>query len=172
MAELRACGDCAAKPGEPHSDGCDVARCLATGIQRLQCDGSPRAHADAGCFEARDCGHQVWTGAWPGVAECEEYGWQAEETEATKAHFRKMGWPVPDKPHHDLNRLNSFSGETGWDPVACRYRRRSDPVDDMFYVHWHLDRGLFLEPSARYTIEGVTLPAAEVIARIAGEAGR
>ena len=156
MSEItpRPCGDCAALPGELHSDGCDVARCLATGGQRLSCG------------ERHDCGNQVWPGAWPGIAECEEYGWQAEYPEAAKARFREMGWPVPDEPHHDLNRLHSFGGETEWDPAACRYRRRGDPVDDTAYVHWHLDRGLFLEPSARYTVEGVTLPAAELLARI------
>jgi hypothetical protein len=33
------CGDCGAQPNQPHDSNCDVARCLATGGQRLQCDG-------------------------------------------------------------------------------------------------------------------------------------
>lgn len=147
----RSCNDCGAPAGEPHGDDCDVARCLVTGIQRLQCSAR------------HDCGSQAWPGEWPGVAECEEFGWWAEESEATKAWFRENGWPVSDEPHHDLNRLHTG---TDWDPVACRRRRFRDPVDDTFYVHWHLERGLSLEPSAHYTLEGVTLPAAELLARI------
>lgn len=33
------CGDCGARPGTPHAEGCDVARCLWTGLQRIQCNG-------------------------------------------------------------------------------------------------------------------------------------
>lgn len=32
------CGDCGAEPGQAHADGCDVARCLLTGRQRIQCE--------------------------------------------------------------------------------------------------------------------------------------
>lgn len=137
----RSCGDCAAKPGDPHSDGCDVARCLVTGIQRLQCTGR------------HDCGSQVWSGAWPGDAECEEFDWWAEESEATKQWFRQNGWPVSDQPHHDLNRLHM---ETDWDPAARRRRKFRAPVDDTFYVRWHLERGLALQPAV-YTMDGVTV---------------
>ena len=48
------CPDCQVKPGNPHGEGCDVARCLNTKIQRLQCD----------CGK---CGKDLWTGRWPGV---------------------------------------------------------------------------------------------------------
>jgi len=53
------CHDCGVKPGQPHKDGCDTARCLNTGMQRLQCD----------CGK---CGEDVWTGIWPGIKECYE----------------------------------------------------------------------------------------------------
>ena len=35
--ERRPCPDCAVPVDTPHQDGCDVARCLDTGIQRLSC---------------------------------------------------------------------------------------------------------------------------------------
>lgn len=162
--EPRSCGDCGVKPGELHSDGCDVARCLVTGRQRLSCNvgtvvfGWPEKHPHD------DCGWQVWTGAWPGTAECSELGWH------TFFERPGRGWVRcgPDDPRAgtDLNRLIE---ETEWDQRACRQRRPGDPVDDTFYVQWHLDRGCALEPSAWYTVDGVTLPAAELLARIAGK---
>ena len=63
------CGDCAVKPGEPHTGGCDVARCLETGDQRLSCG------------EDHDHGRDIWTGVWPGEAECIEFGWYSVFTE-------------------------------------------------------------------------------------------
>lgn len=47
------CPDCAVRAGGEHDDGCDVARCLVTGGQRLMCD------------EDHDCGRQLWSGRWP-----------------------------------------------------------------------------------------------------------
>jgi hypothetical protein len=102
-------------------------------MQRLQCDGAA-THAFEGFFEPRDCGNQVWTGAWPGDAECAELGWHSFWEHPGR------GWVVcgPGHPQAgpDLNRLCI---ETEWDPLACRWRRRGDPVDDTFYVHWHLE---------------------------------
>lgn len=146
-AEPRRCGDCAVLPGEPHHDGCDVARCLRTGGQRLACG------------EDHDCGNQVWTGAWPGDAECSIYGWHS--------YFEPgRGWVRCDPGHPeagpDLNRLGAFSGETEWDPVACRYRRRGEDPDDTSYIRWHQARGLPLEPSARYVVNGETVPAGDL----------
>src|SRR4051794_2398171 len=62
----RLCPDCGAQVDSPHFEMCDVARCLVTGHQRLSCfDGAVEGH---------DCGKDVWTGEWPGTAECHEYG--------------------------------------------------------------------------------------------------
>jgi hypothetical protein len=52
------CPDCAV--GEAHEydeydGGCDVARCLVTGLQRPMCDLD------------HDCGRDVWSGWWPGL---------------------------------------------------------------------------------------------------------
>jgi hypothetical protein len=60
--ELYPCGDCAALPGYPHSDMCDVARCPLCGIQRIQC-----------YDHARSTTLSIWTGIWPGYLECIEY---------------------------------------------------------------------------------------------------
>lgn len=157
----QSCGDCGAKPGEPHDDGCDVARCLVTGRQRISCDVGTTVFGWAEPLPHDDCGRQAWTGEWPGVAECEELGWHSFFESPGR------GWVLcgPDDPRAgpDLNRL-AVGAE--WDPRACRMRQRGAPVDDTFYVHWHLGRGLALEPTASYTVDGVTLPAAELLARI------
>lgn len=58
------CPECKAGPGKLHKRGCDVERCTMCGCQRIGCDcksgGFPRL---------------PWTGEWPGVAECREFGW-------------------------------------------------------------------------------------------------
>lgn len=58
----RKCPDCYADVGGEHTDGCDVARCPQTGLQRLSCDGE------------HDCGSDVWAGVWPGSVEAHRYG--------------------------------------------------------------------------------------------------
>lgn len=66
MSQDKLCSDCGVNPGLEHLDGCDVARCFETGFQRLLCLGEDVGH---------DCGRDVWTGDWPGSAECREFGW-------------------------------------------------------------------------------------------------
>ncbi|MDX3663678.1 hypothetical protein PV646_40895 [Streptomyces sp. ID05-26A] len=56
------CPDCEARVDEEHLDGCDVARCLITGLQQLSC---PHDH---------NCVIDAWTGRWPGDADCERLG--------------------------------------------------------------------------------------------------
>jgi len=102
--EPQRCGDCGVKPQEMHLDGCDVARCAKTGIQRLQC-------------EHHDC-NTVWTGQSPGEAECVEFGWFVRWN-------NYKGW-VPCGPDHpgrqvDLNRLMNPMGEARWDPQQQRW---------------------------------------------------
>jgi hypothetical protein len=126
-----ACNDCGAETGTEHLEVCDVARCLVTGLQRLMCG------AD------HECGRDVWTGAWPGAAECVEYGWPM----------------FPRASPEELPDLNRLIMQARWDQQARRWRRPGDPVDDTFYVHWHVERGLAL-PQARYTLDGVTVPEA------------
>ncbi|UUV28590.1 hypothetical protein NQK81_27845 [Amycolatopsis roodepoortensis] len=57
------CPDCHAEIGQVHLEWCDVARCLATGLQRLGHD------------ETCQCPQDTWSGLWPGDAECIEFGW-------------------------------------------------------------------------------------------------
>jgi hypothetical protein len=74
--ENPACYDCGVEPGEPHDAGCDIARCLMTGEQRL---GYERDH---------DCGQDAWTGVWPGEAECREFGWYSKWLDADGVPMR------------------------------------------------------------------------------------
>lgn len=109
------CGDCAVPPGTAHEGGCDVARCMATGLQRLSCDQNhpPMTEADP-------CGVDVWTGEWPGDAECREFGWWVQDRCA-----EGLGWVpcAPDAPGatEDVNRLQM---EAVWDVEAGRWRKR------------------------------------------------
>lgn len=95
MTTPATCPDCAAHPGQPHVDGCDVARCLWTGHQRLACDCEIHAEAirklrqhgenetaDQLAYhhgitpdqEAHDCGGDIWTGEWPGLEDVARLG--------------------------------------------------------------------------------------------------
>jgi len=126
----RRCRDCGALRGKPHEDGCDGARCLAYGTQRAQCgdgarlvvvgfypSGSPIVWHE---FDGHDCGKDVWSGRWPGVADAERLGWYA--------YFVPNGDPswVPCGPDHpgarpDLNRLQV---EGRWNPRLLRWEAR------------------------------------------------
>jgi len=110
------CPDCDVHPGTSHEDGCDVARCMATGGQMLQCDGRDEEYP---CAE-HDCGEDVWTGRWPGDAECEEFGWWVQDRCSERVGFVPC---APDAPGAmaDLNRLVIHAE---WDPSARRWQRR------------------------------------------------
>lgn len=88
------CPDCHVEPGSPHDIGCDVARCPACGIQRLQC----HTHADDESLDLL----AVWTGVWPGAEECRREDWWAYWSEHD-------GWVQCDADHpdatEDLNKL-------------------------------------------------------------------
>jgi predicted Zn-ribbon and HTH transcriptional regulator len=89
------CPDCGVHVGLPHEQGCDVARCPECGTQRIQCD-EPGHDIDDD--------RAVWTGLWPGLAEC-----------------RRLGWYVGGR--EDLNRL-AFAGATGelsWDSTRQEF---------------------------------------------------
>lgn len=105
------CPDCYVPAGIVHVDGCDVARCLLTGQQRL-------LHVLGGVDH--DCGRQVWIGEWPGVAECREFGWWSRWDEGS-------GWVscASDAPGatEDLNRLHR--GEAVWDQETQRWQLKA-----------------------------------------------
>lgn len=133
----RPCNDCGAKIGEPHGDGCDVARCLWTGGQRLQCAGDLAAECCRVLREAdrddladdlahylslddpdHDCGEDIWTGEWPGDADAAAAGlwcyWGPD--------YGERGWVECDAAHPgarpDLNRLVT---DSRWDRDEKRW---------------------------------------------------
>lgn len=112
------CGDCYVKPGEPHDDGCDVARCLVTGLQRLQCSGIHFHEAVApGCYTPRDCGRDIWTGRWPGDDDAIALGWYSV--------FRPGdgGWVRCDKDTPDaVPDLNRLATEARWDRESASWK--------------------------------------------------
>lgn len=125
------CTDCGTPLGAEHLDGCDVARCLHNGLQRIQCDGGEcdedcenttvgygRAYHDDyhGEDGPHDCGREIWDGVWPGTEECIELGWFC--------HFVGPGLGyIPCGPENpsamaDLNRLLS---RATWDRDRQRW---------------------------------------------------
>ncbi|MGG2460504.1 M48 family metallopeptidase [Streptomyces sp. RGM 3693] len=94
------CPDCSTPPGALHTDRCDIARCARTGLQRSSC------HPNINCST-------IWTGQFPGEAECTEYGFYCR--------------PAPDgyepcnaddpNATYDFNRLYR---QCRWDPTAQR----------------------------------------------------
>lgn len=136
-ADLKPCPDCAVAVGTPHEDGCDVARCLNDGGQRLQCDGvGPvlklldaierigtwpeimELAVEARDFlgdDAHDCGEDVWTGHWPGEVECIEFGFWCTDPRHPPMRPCPAGTP---NAAPDLNRLLT---ETQWDREQKRW---------------------------------------------------
>lgn len=98
-------------PGDLHVEACDVARCRFTGLQRISCNASNHD----------DCGEDIWTGQWPGVAECEEYGLYARLIPG------KTGWHPCKKDDEgaapDLNTLFG-NGSFEWSPKRGRWIKR------------------------------------------------
>lgn len=100
------CPDCSANAGDLHLRGCDVERCPNCGGQYISCE----------CYDMEDRGTPLpWTGEWPGVAECREFGWYAKLVPG-------RGWVSCDKndpaAHADLNRLDK---DAAWDKAASRF---------------------------------------------------
>jgi hypothetical protein len=124
--EIReACPDCGAVIDEPHRDGCDVARCLATGMQRIQCDGMHYSQGPPGCFIPVTCGQDIWSGLWPGEAECAEYGWHSY-FRAPRPGEQYGEWVRCDPDHPDAGPdLNRLVIDCAWDQVRGRWVRTS-----------------------------------------------
>lgn len=143
------CPDCQVEPGQPHLDGCDVARCLTNGGQRLMCAGpdgddlvvpdptSPEVHeVDIGSGPIRirgvkvhlpkcaDCGQDIWTGEWPGTMECREYGWWVRwENPAPGERYGKWVPTTEDDPSSVPNGSRLIA-ECVWDRDLKRHVRR------------------------------------------------
>lgn len=84
---LENCSVCNTSPGQLHEAGCTLERCPECGRHRfLSCDHS---------FSPRpDSVRLPWTGEYPGVMECREFGWYQQAT-----------WGNTSGPSEDLNRL-------------------------------------------------------------------
>ncbi len=100
--EVTDCPDCGVSPNESHKGGCDVERCYECGGQLISCDCS---------FQTEQL---PWSGEWPGVAECREFGWYSKPT--------PIGWKSCSKDDpgasEDLNRLHVAAI---WDKSKGRY---------------------------------------------------
>lgn len=97
------CPDCGVSPGEQHLDGCDVEPCPSCGGQLLSCN-------------CQDVSARLpWTGEWPGIAECREFGWYDKL-------IAGQGWvscsAEDDGARHDLNRLYR---DARWDKDQARF---------------------------------------------------
>ena len=137
--EPKLCGDCGAEPGAMHAPGCDVERCRLCGGQAISCacnyplteDGDTRDATDeeSDALEARieEAGGRLpWTGIWPGVMECYEFGWYCRMVEGRWVKCDKDA-PGADA---DLNRLHE--GNATWDVKAGRWvaKKGDDPVTE------------------------------------------
>jgi len=114
MSKNKPCPDCGVDVGKTHKPGCDVERCPNCGGQLISC----------GCLDSKKKKKWIeknlipWTGIWPGIAECQEFGWYTRRIE------EEPGW-VPcsaDDPgaREDLNRLMR---EAAWDKKKKRFMR-------------------------------------------------
>ncbi len=122
------CPDCGVETGEAHREECDVAVCVHTGMQRLLCGvvpvfvgGELVSMDDRDAHPGEDCGADIWSGEWPGNADCRRLGWYS--------YFVPYGDPswVPCSPDHpgateDLNRLNPIDAR--WDKAARRWEAK------------------------------------------------
>lgn len=127
------CQDCGAIPGEPHGDGCDTARCLFTGGQRLVCGSLGFLGIETPAHD--DCGDDVWTGRWPGTDECAEFGWWClwvpPGPGERYGEWRRVG---KDHPRAQPN-LNRLVTEARWDRGRGRWvLREAKPAPEVILV--------------------------------------
>ncbi|AEH08760.1 hypothetical protein FsymDg_1275 [Candidatus Protofrankia datiscae] len=106
------CPDCGAGVGLAHEEGCDQAQCLRTGGQRLMCA--------FGADHDGDCGRDVWTGFFWGVAECVEFGWWVQDRGDEGLGF------VPCAPNAPgaIPNTSRLVLDAVWDPAAGRWQLR------------------------------------------------
>jgi hypothetical protein len=111
MSGKQTCPDCGVSPGEFHVPGCDVERCTDCGHQAIGCD----------CPLDEEPAHPrlPWTGEFPGVAECREYGlWARTLPGKTGSHPCKAGTPGAAED------LITLVMTCVWDADAARWRKR------------------------------------------------
>lgn len=110
--QFNCCPDCGVPPGFPHINGCDVERCADCGFQRIGCD-----HEDD-----LNTPRILWTGLWPGISECHEFGWYAKLMPG-------RGWVRCHKDDDDASPdLNRLYIEAIWDKEQARFIRNCQPT--------------------------------------------
>jgi hypothetical protein len=101
------CPRCGVPPGSMHDDWCVLEQCANCGRWGLSCFCDPEVIAV----------RLPWTGEWPGLAECREFGWYSRRA--------PKGWVSCERDHpeaaEDLNRLLV---EAEWDPLQMRFIKR------------------------------------------------
>jgi hypothetical protein len=111
--ELGPCPECAAKIGDYHVSICTFEQCPDCGLQIISC-----------LCDSKDLVHPrlPWTGSWPGITECKEFGWYVVVN------------PDPDGPRWiacapgtpgSTPYFNRLYEEAEWDPKQARFVLRS-----------------------------------------------
>ncbi len=127
-ADEKSCHDCGAMPGEMHTYGCDVERCPDCGHQLISCSCQhvgTKADVDIiHGFNHHPFAHGgkyprvVWTGLWPGKAECQEFNWYARRNPTGPGY---VPCDIDDQgAMEDYNRLYT-DDRCRWDPKKGRY---------------------------------------------------
>jgi hypothetical protein len=103
MPSTKPCPDCGVLPGKKHRGCCDVERCGVCGGQAISCGCRDK------CSGVR-CTRTLWTGDWPGVAECRERGWYSQDQHIPNSRWGSFCPCPPDAPgaSEDLNRWAWF----------------------------------------------------------------
>jgi len=113
------CPDCGAKVGQLHVVGCDIERCSWCGHQAIGCLCSVE--------DARLYPRLPWSGTWPGVVECREWGWFSRVVPGQPGRHR-CG-PGDQGATADLLRLYT---EARWNPAKGRWEQPEKvSVDDV-----------------------------------------
>jgi hypothetical protein len=144
LLEKRDCGDCGAKPGTLHQQGCDVERCRLCGGQAISCGCVYEVNGmDEGELESEHPdiyeqgpteemerkfdahvetlgGRLPWTGIWPGTVECIEFGWYTRHVDGEDSPYWRRCHAEDEDAGPDLNRLYA---SCVWDVQAGRWRK-------------------------------------------------
>ena len=134
------CGDCGVAVGELHRWGCDIEQCPMCGGQLLTCGcwfdvagidvSGEVTEADHAKVKAaiEAAGRIPWSGEWPGMAECREYGFYCYcDPRGYGNPAMHYGWMPCEKDHPkaqpDMNRLMR---ECAWDRTAKKWVLKPD----------------------------------------------
>lgn len=141
--ELKNCHDCGAAPGNFHIPGCDVERCPRCGGQSISCnciyevcgidvDTMEEKHPEiytGGATEEMEAKWEAewgakrlpWTGMWPGVLECREFGFWAVEGTPGNPGWKQVPAGTPGATEH----LNMLYTHCTWNPTTQKWEKRA-----------------------------------------------